>query len=245
MPDSHLQSCGTRTILVTPLGPGEYTLLVEGWSDRSGEYTLTMSSDGPCDGTFSPTPTPTPSPTPAPAPTTSKPTLSPTASEPTPSPTPSPTTSEPSPSPTPSPTTSGPTPSPSPSPTTSEPTPSPSPSPTAGYCPEGYKDYGIRYDWGLGKITVASTHAECSARCTQFSGPQFSGGCKAYQTGMYFGMLLCRSYGGNFRTAGCASWANPTHPGVGSGALGSTHPTTNTVNVGGNCCSNSTFVDGF
>ena len=130
--------------------------------------------------------------------------------------------------------------------TTSEPTPAPTVplTPTVNdYCMAGYGDYGTRYNWGLGKIMIVTTHKQCSDRCTQFSGPQFSGGCKAYMTGMYYGMLFCRSYGGNFRTEPCPSWAIPTNPGVGSGALGSLHPSTNQENLGGNCCSNSTFVD--
>ena len=110
------------------------------------------------------------------------------------------------------------------------------------YCPEGYSDYGTRYNWGMGRITIVTTHKQCSDRCTEFSGAQFSGGCKAYMTGMYFGMLFCRSYGGNFRTQPCAPWAIPTDPGEGSGQLGSVHANTNQENIGGNCCSNSTFV---
>ena len=133
-----------------------------------------------------------------------------------------------------------PTPSPSPSPTTFEPTPSPTSA--TSYCPTGYDDYGVRYNWGLGRITIVSTHDQCSARCTQYSAPQFSGGCKAYMTGMYFGMLFCRSYGGDVRTQPCALWAKPGDRGVGSGLIGSVHPRTNQENIGGNCCSNSTFV---
>ena len=131
-----------------------------------------------------------------------------------------------------------------PAPPTPCPSPSPTPSPTpADYCPPGYGDYGTRYNWGLGKITLVTTHTQCSDRCSQFSGPQFNGGCKAYMTGMYFGMLFCRSYGGNLRTQPCPSWAVPTDPGFFSGALGSSHTDTNQENIGGNCCSNSTFVD--
>ena len=131
--------------------------------------------------------------------------------------------------------------------TTSEPTPArttsePTPSPTPPYCREGYGDYGVRYNWGIGKITIATSHEVCSARCTQYSGPQYSGGCKGYMTGMYYGMLFCRAYGGDHRTQPCAPWAKPGHAGVGSGAVGYTHPTTNQENIGGNCCSNSTFV---
>ena len=143
--------------------------------------------------------------------------------------------------PTPAPTTPEPTPTPTSAPTTSEPTPSPTPAP-ATYCREGYGDYGVWYNWGIGKITIATSHEACSARCTQYSAPQYLGGCKGYMTGMYYGMLYCRSYGGNLRTTGCAPWAVPTNPGEQSGALGSVHPRTNTVNFGGNCCSNSTFV---
>ena len=214
--------------------------------------------------TLSPTPTSTlataqtttkATPAPSPAPTTSEP----TTTEPTTAPTPAPSTSKPTPAPSPAPSTSEPTPAPSPAPSTSEPTPAPSsapatseptPAPTTpltstihAYCPAGYGDYGTRYNWGLGKITLVTTHTQCSDRCSQFSGPQFNGGCKAYMTGMYFGMLFCRSYGGNLRTQPCPSWAVPTDPGFFSGALGSSHTDTNQENIGGNCCSNSTFVD--
>ena len=88
----------------------------------------------------------------------------------------------------------------------------------------------------------AAGHQACADRCTQYSGPQWSGGCKGYQTGMYVGMLFCRSYGGDLRTTGCASWAVPTDSGMYSGALGGVHPQTNQVNIGGNCCTNTTFV---
>ena len=71
---------------------------------------------------------------------------------------------------------------------------------------------------------------------------RWNGGCKGYQTGMYYGMLYCRSYGYNVRTTPCAAWAHPSDPGINSGALGSTHAQTEVVNIGGNCCSNSTFV---
>lgn len=124
-------------------------------------------------------------------------------------------------------------------PTTSAPTGPPT---RFDYCLEGYGDYGVRYNWGLGRITIATSHQACSARCSEYSAPQFNGGCKSYQTGMYYGMLYCRSYGGNRRTIGCAPWAVPTHPGLGSGALGSIDPRTGNTNVGGNCCSNTTFV---
>ena len=110
------------------------------------------------------------------------------------------------------------------------------------YCPEGYGDYGVRYNWGLGQITIVATHQQCADRCSLYSAPQFNGGCKAFMTGMYYGMLFCRSYGGNFRTQPCASWAAPGDPGVASGAIGSVSDRTNQENVGGNCCSNSTFV---
>ena len=127
--------------------------------------------------------------------------------------------------------------SPTPTPTA----PAPAPAPT-DYCPVGYSDYGTRYDWGLGSIVITDTHQACSERCTAFSHPRYMGGCKAYQTGTYYGMLYCRSYGGNLRTRSCASWANPMHRGTNSGALGSRHAQTNQVNVGGNCCSNTTSV---
>jgi hypothetical protein len=137
---------------------------------------------------------------------------------------------------------------PNPGPATSEPddsptpTAEPSPAPT-NYCQEGYDDYGVRYNAPLGKIIVAYSHEACSARCTQYSGPQWGGGCKGYQSGMYLGMLYCRSYGHNVRTTPCAFWAHPSDPGMNSGALGSTHARTDMVNIGGNCCSNITFVE--
>jgi len=120
--------------------------------------------------------------------------------------------------------------------------PSTSPTPAlTEYCPEGYTDYGTRWNWGLGKITIATSHEACSARCSRFSGPEYDGGCKGYQTGMYYGFLYCRSYGGFLRTTGCAPWAVPTNPGIGSGELSSTHQRTGTINVGGNCCQNRSF----
>ena len=100
----------------------------------------------------------------------------------------------------------------------------------------------MRWNQPLGRITTAQTHEACSARCTQYSGPEFMGGCKGYMTGMYFGMLYCRSYGGPTRSMGCASFSQPSNQGLFSGELGSTHPRTNNVNVGGNCCQNMTFV---
>jgi len=127
---------------------------------------------------------------------------------------------------------------------TATPTPFPTPTPTtpSNYCLEGYDDYGVRFNWALGRITIAFTHQQCSDRCSQYSAPQFNGGCKAYMTGMYFGMLFCRSYGGDLMTQPCAPWAKPGQRGVGSGAVGSVHPRTTQENIGGNCCSNSTFV---
>ena len=128
-----------------------------------------------------------------------------------------------------------------------QPSPQPSPAPTVTdgefYCQAGYEDYGVRYNAPLGQITIASSHAACSARCTEYSAPMWNGGCKGYQTGMYFGMLYCRSYGYNVRTTPCAPWAHPSNPGYESGTIGSTHARTNVVNVGGNCCSNRTFVE--
>ena len=131
-------------------------------------------------------------------------------------------------------------------PTTSAPTTPPPTTPLPiplDYCPDGY--YGglkVRFNWGLGRITVVRSHAECADRCQQFSAEQFGGGCKAYMTGMYYGMLLCRSYSGSYMTSRCPTWAIPTSPGSFSGALGSTHQRTGQPNVGGNCCVNTTFL---
>jgi hypothetical protein len=110
------------------------------------------------------------------------------------------------------------------------------------YCPTGYGDYGTRFNWGLGKITVVHSHAECAARCTRYAGHQYNGGCKTYMTGMYAGMVFCRSYGGNARSMPCAAWAVPNHPGMFSGALGHVHGRTHQENVGGNCCSRTSSV---
>ena len=128
---------------------------------------------------------------------------------------------------------------PDPGPTTAAPTA------TTGdetYCPAGYTDLPERFNQGLGRITVVSTHQQCADRCTQFSAPQFNGGCKAYMTGMYIGMLYCRSYGGDVRTGACASWATSAHPGFFSGQIGSVHPNTNQENIGGNCCTRITAL---
>ena len=55
-------------------------------------------------------------------------------------------------------------------------------------------------------------------------------------TGMYFGMVYCRSYGGSSQTTTCAPWAKPGEGGFYSGAVGSVHSRTNGKNIGGNCC---------
>jgi len=102
--------------------------------------------------------------------------------------------------------------------------------------------YGTRFNWGLGKITVVRGHAECAARCTRYAGHQYNGGCKAYMTGMYAGMLFCRSYGGSGRSVACAPWAVPNHSGMYSGALGHMHGRTHQENIGGNCCSRTSSV---
>ena len=123
-----------------------------------------------------------------------------------------------------------------PAPTTA-PTLSPAPD-----CPDGYYDDRLRFDAALGKITIVTTHEQCSARCTQYSGPQFAGGCKGYQTGMYFGMLFCRSYGRNWRSKPCATWAHQSNKGTYSGELGSIHPRSGQLNLGGSCCTNGSLA---
>jgi len=125
---------------------------------------------------------------------------------------------------------------------TPDPTPAPTTDVTDNYCEAGYDDIGVRWNYAIGKITITATHETCSARCTQYAGREFLGGCKGFMTGMYSGMLFCRSYGGNFRTTPCAPWAHPSHAGMYSGALGWVDPRTNTQNVGGRCCQNITFV---
>ena len=112
-------------------------------------------------------------------------------------------------------------------------TPPPTTPPTTTtYCPAGYTDLPTRFNLGVGRITITSSHQACADRCTTFAHL----GCHGYQTGMYNGALFCRSYGGNVRTVACASWADPAHPGVFSGQLGDVHPRTIQENVGGSCC---------
>ena len=121
--------------------------------------------------------------------------------------------------------------------------PPPTPPPTRhAYCPAGYADYGVRFNWGLGRVTVVANHEACAARCTQFSASRYNGGCKGYMTGMYSGMVFCRSYGGLERSIPCAPWAVPWNQGVFSGALGTTHPRSGQRNIGGNCCSRTSSV---
>jgi len=116
------------------------------------------------------------------------------------------------------------------------------PATDADGCFDGYADYGTRYNTNLGRIVIAFSHKQCSDRCTQYSAPQYNGGCKGYMSAMYYGMLFCRSYGGRLRNLPCMSYANPRSAGIDSGVLGSIHPRTGQMNMGGNCCSNSTFV---
>jgi len=122
------------------------------------------------------------------------------------------------------------------------PTPAPAPVPTRAPvpdCPDGYVDVGVRFNVPLGKISIVYTHEMCAARCTLYSAPQWAGGCKGYQTGMYFGMVFCRSYGGIWQTRQCAPWAHQSSKGDFSGELGSIHPRSGQLNIGGSCCSNS------
>jgi hypothetical protein len=112
----------------------------------------------------------------------------------------------------------------------------------SSYCPAGYIDIGTRFNRGLGRITVVQNHQQCADRCTQYAGAQYSGGCKGYMTGMYFGMVFCRSYGSNDRTATCAPWAIPWHKGAFSGELGAVHQRTGQTNIGGNCCTRTSSV---
>ena len=121
--------------------------------------------------------------------------------------------------------------------------PMPPPPVNRDYCPSGYRDYGIRYDMGLGRVIIVRTHQECSDRCDTYSGVQYAGGCRAYMTGMYMQMLFCRSYGGGPRTQPCASWAHPSDPGRFSGVIGHVGRATGQTNIGGSCCTNTTFVD--
>ena len=107
----------------------------------------------------------------------------------------------------------------------------------ATYCPAGYTNITHRFNLGLGKIIIVTEHQHCADRCAQFSGEQFMGGCKGYVSGMYMGMLFCRSYGGNLPPSRpCPSWGVPWSPGLFSGGLGSKDARTNQVNVGGQCC---------
>ena len=237
-------------VTITPIGDNGLSAVVAVGGDAGGNGTVLVL-------TRSPTSAPTTSPT-------AEPTLAPTTTEPTPSPTSVPTLA-----PTPGPTVAATLPvcATDSTPTCSLMSPeqcrvgrdngqwiydlckttccaqNPACSCLPGYCPAGYGDFGTRFNWGLGRITIVATHEQCSDRCTQFSAPQFMGGCKGYMTGMYFGMLFCRSYGGNYMSQPCAAWATPTNPGVGSGALGGVNERTGQLNIGGNCCSNVTQVE--
>jgi hypothetical protein len=116
----------------------------------------------------------------------------------------------------------------------------------ASYCPDGYADLPQRFDQPLGRVIIVDSVSECSARCDQYSGERWNGGCKGYQTGFYYGMQYCRSYGGNVKARTCANWANPNTAGINSGALGSVHPRTQRLIVGGSCCvrKEALFFDG-
>lgn len=105
------------------------------------------------------------------------------------------------------------------------------------YCPPGYGDYGLRYRWGLGRIVIVAEHQECADRCDAYSDVRYQGGCKQYMSGMYYGMLFCRSYGGLFFDLPCPYWARPSSSGINSGDLHSVDNHTNQENLGGNCCS--------
>ena len=49
--------------------------------------------------------------------------------------------------------------------------------------------------------------AACAERCTTYSGVEFSGGCKGYMQGPWYGLTLCRCYGG-YAFSECITWAN-------------------------------------
>ena len=78
------------------------------------------------------------------------------------------------------------------------------------------------------------------------------GGCKTFMTGMWAGMLFCRSYGGGTADYGsalnpifsepCARFGSPAHPGMYSGSLGDVHPDTGQENVGGQCCTSTDWL---
>ena len=82
--------------------------------------------------------------------------------------------------------------------------------PNSNYCPQGYVNAPQRYAADLGRITIVHTDEECADRCDRYSGVQYSGGCKGFMTGMFYGVKFCRSYGGNAQTANCAPWADPS-----------------------------------
>ena len=137
-----------------------------------------------------------------------------------------------------------PPPTPSSAPTTSTPSSAPTPHPTfhrESYCPTGYHDYGVRYNVGLGRITIVTAHEQCAARCTVYSGMEYAGGCRGYMTGMYYGLLFCRSYGSDAHTSPCAHWAKPGNKGLFSGNIGDVNARTGQENVGGQCCSSENW----
>ena len=141
-PDAGRAHRYASSVAAQPYYAGSYILLVEGYNNNNGEFSVHMQcvTDAP---TPSPTqsttqspatsvPTPLPTSGPTSAPSTEPPTEAEEAFSPTAGPTSSaPTTAEPTLSPTPTPTTSVPTPSPTQSPATSVPTPLPTSGPTS------------------------------------------------------------------------------------------------------------------
>lgn len=212
-----------RPVWSNRLGAGTYWVNLEGFApDDMGEYSMNMTC------LAVPTAVPTSAPT----------------TRPTPAPTPAPTTQSPTQSPTPRPTTRPPTVF-SPETKIYE--------IRGNYCPEGYGEYieindsvrpgtPKRFNWGTGEIRITPSHEDCARRCTNYSGRRFSGGCKSYMTGMWAGMLFCRSYGGALFETYCAGWAHPLDPGLYSGRLGETHANTGTLNTGGQCCTSTHWL---
>lgn len=111
-------------------------------------------------------------------------------------------------------------------------------------CPEGYGDYGLRHNAALGSTVIVTSHEQCKARCEMFSAPIYNGGCKSYQSGMMYGLLYCKSYGGTSYATNCAWWAHKDQPGMRSGALGDINENTGQLNDGGRCCSRTAAVFG-
>lgn len=113
----------------------------------------------------------------------------------------------------------------------------PTPDPGGDYCPTGYGDHVIRFNWGLSNITMVRYHQQCADRCIQYRHGRYNGGARAkcLPAGRY----------GNHNTSPCAPSAIPGHQVMHVFGLDRRRSPANTpMAVGGNCCSTTSSVVG-